>query len=68
MSDTKIVTAKLPIPEAADLATRAAAQGIPTEEMMGNYILLGAYGFAHPKVQAFLIGPNSDQVVPNGED
>lgn len=68
MSDDQIVSAKLPIPEAADLATRAAAEGIPADEMMGNYILLGAYGFQHPRVQAFLSRPKQGQSVPNDEE
>jgi len=68
MSETKDVIAKLPIPEAADLAMRAAAEGVPTDEYLGIKILQGAYGFSHPKVQAHARRPKPGQVVPNDED
>lgn len=44
---------ELPIPEAADLTTRAAAEGLSTQEFLGIQALAGAYGHSHPAVSAF---------------
>jgi hypothetical protein len=68
MSDDQIVSAKLPIPEAADLATRAAAEGIPADEYFGMHILKSAYGVLHPKVVPHLLRPKQGQNVPNDEE
>lgn len=68
MNDDQIVSAKLPIPEAADLATRAAAEGIPTDEYLGIHILQSAYGYSHPLVQAHSRRPKLGQVVPNDDE
>lgn len=38
----------LPLAEAADLATRAAKQGVSTPEYLGMHVLRSAYGPFHP--------------------
>ncbi|KKJ05647.1 hypothetical protein [Burkholderia gladioli] len=38
----------LPLAEAAELATRAAANGVPTTEFLGMHVLRSAYGALHP--------------------
>jgi len=43
---------QLPAPEAADLAGRAAAEGISTPEYIGYHALRSAYGVLHPRVVA----------------
>lgn len=68
MSGDQIVSAKLPIPEAADFATRAAAEGIPADEYFGMHILKSAYGVLHPKVVPHLLRPKQGQSVPNDEE
>lgn len=47
------MTVALPVPEAADLSTRAAQCGVPTDEYLGIQALAGAYGRRHPLVAAF---------------
>lgn len=49
----KIMAVALPNPEAADLTTRAAKAGVPTDEFLGIQVLAGAYGHQHPDVKAF---------------
>lgn len=43
----------LPIAEAADMTTKAAAAGVPTDEYLGIQAMAGAYGHSHPEVVAF---------------
>lgn len=50
----EIMQVSLPVPEAADLATRAAAANVPTAEYLGYHVLSSAYGLLHPDVTAFL--------------
>ncbi|OBU84570.1 hypothetical protein [Chromobacterium subtsugae] len=40
----------IPAPEAADLAGRAAAHGISTQQYLGLHTLRSAYGVLHPRV------------------
>ncbi len=56
------LTVELPEPEAADLAVRAAAKGVSTPELLGNYVLRGAYGALHPLVVAFDSRPKQGQI------
>ncbi|MCM2483384.1 hypothetical protein ACVCIC_04780 [Burkholderia glumae] len=44
---------ELPLAEAADLATRAAANGVSTPEYLGIHVLRSAYGALHPIVARF---------------
>ena len=67
MSDQRDVSAKLPIPEAADLAVRAAAEGVPADEYLGYHILRSAYGVLHPRVQEFETRPKQGQDGQGGE-
>lgn len=60
----EIMSIALPVPEAADLATRAAIEGVPTEEYLGIQALAGAYGHAHPEVVAFKKRAKSGQGGP----
>lgn len=54
MDTDKVETAvELPVAEAADLATRAAAQGVSTPEYLGIHVLRSAYGALHPIVARF---------------
>lgn len=52
-NDKKIMELELPVPEAAELTTRAAQAGVPTSEYLGIQALAGAYGNLHPAVVAF---------------
>lgn len=52
---------ELPGPEAADLAVRAAKEGVPTPELLSIAVLKGAYGVLHPMVVAFETRPNKGQ-------
>ena len=66
----QIMEIALPIPEAADLATRAAQAGIPTGEFIGIQALAGAYGHLHPEVVAFRNRAKAGQIgteTPGGE-
>lgn len=51
----------LPLAEAADLATRAAAQGVSTPDYLGYHVLKSAYGVMHPAVIAFERRPKAGQ-------
>jgi hypothetical protein len=51
-SKTSLVV-ELPAPEAADLAVRAASEGVSTPEYLGYHVLRSAYGALHPLVAAF---------------
>jgi hypothetical protein len=52
----------LPMAEAADLATKAAQQGVSTPEYLGMHVLRSAYGVMHPIVVAFEQRPKQGQV------
>ena len=63
-----------PVPEAADLATRAVAANMPLAEYLGFHILSSAYGLLHPDVRAFMrramagvYGPAAEPVQAVGE-
>ena len=43
----------LPIEAAADMTTKAAEAGIPTQDFIGIQALAGAYGQSHPEVIEF---------------
>lgn len=47
------LTVELPTPEAADLAVRAAQEGVSTPELLGYHVLRSAYGSLHPLVVEF---------------
>lgn len=49
----EIMEVSLPVAEAADLATRAAAANVGIKEFLGYLVLSGAYGLMHPEVMAF---------------
>jgi hypothetical protein len=54
MSEDKAsVLVTLPAPEAADLAVRAAREGVSTPVLLGYHVLRSAYGALHPLVQSF---------------
>ncbi|MFP4895610.1 MULTISPECIES: hypothetical protein [Paraburkholderia] len=55
-SNTSLVV-ELPAPEAADLAVRAAREGVSTPELLGYHVLKSAYGYSHPLVMAFEARP-----------
>lgn len=52
-NDKQIMGVAIPTPEAADLTTKAAQAGMPTDEYLGIQVLAGAYGHSHPAVIAF---------------
>ena len=54
----KIMEVALPVPEAADLAMRAADRGMPTPDYLGLLVLSAAYGVSHPVVAAAARVPN----------
>jgi hypothetical protein len=43
----------LTVAEAADLATRAARQGVSTPDFLGYHVRRSAYGALHPRVVEF---------------
>ncbi|WP_242610564.1 hypothetical protein [Burkholderia vietnamiensis] len=51
----------LPLAEAADLATKAAEQGVSTPEYLGIHVLRSAYGALHPIVIEFERRPKQGQ-------
>lgn len=51
----------LPLAEAADLATKAAEQGVSTPEYLGIHVLRSAYGALHPAVIEFERRPRQGQ-------
>ncbi len=53
---------RLPGPEAADLAVRAAVEGVSTPELLTYHVLKGAYGVLHPMVVAFESRPKKGRV------
>ncbi|EXI76521.1 MAG TPA: hypothetical protein PK440_00670 [Candidatus Accumulibacter phosphatis] len=70
----EIMQVSLPVPEAADLATRAAAANMPLAEYLGFHVLSSAYGLLHPDVRAFMrramsgvYGPVAEPVQAVGE-
>ncbi|MBR8435233.1 hypothetical protein KDW37_31230 [Burkholderia cenocepacia] len=52
----------LPLAEAADLATKAAEQGVSTPEFLGIHVLRSAYGALHPVVLEFERRPKQGQI------
>jgi len=58
----------LPVVEAADLAMRAAAEGIPVTDFLGIQVLRGAYGAMHPLVIEFEKRPKAAQFGTDGEE
>ncbi|MGN4188717.1 hypothetical protein [Burkholderia gladioli] len=58
----------LPIAEAADLATRAAAQGVPVPDYLGMHVLRSAYGALHPGAVALEQRAKLGQIGPAVED
>ncbi|CAG9259569.1 MULTISPECIES: hypothetical protein [Burkholderia cepacia complex] len=52
---------RLPVAEAADLAVRAAEQGVSTPDYLGYHVLKSAYGALHPAVVAFERRPKLGQ-------
>jgi hypothetical protein len=52
----------LPAPEAADLAVKAAQEGVPTPDLLGYHVLKSAYGALHPSVIAFEQRPKKGRV------
>jgi len=55
-SKTSLIV-ELPAPEAADLAVRAALEGVSTPELLGYHVLKSAYGYSSPIVVAFEARP-----------
>jgi hypothetical protein len=51
----------LPVAEAADLAMRAAAEGVAITDFLGIQVLRGAYGAMHPLVIEFEMRPKVGQ-------
>ncbi|HEP6427756.1 hypothetical protein [Burkholderia cenocepacia] len=58
----------LPLAEAADLAMRAAAEGVAITDFLGIQVLRGAYGAMHPLVIEFEMRPKVGQGGTEGED
>lgn len=58
-NSNQIMEVALPTPEAAELTTRAAQAGIPTNEFLGIHVLASAFGNLHPLVLAFRNRANS---------
>ncbi|KWA22045.1 hypothetical protein [Burkholderia territorii] len=52
----------LPVAEAADLAMRAAAEGVAITDFLGIQVLRGAYGAMHPLVIEFEMRPKVGRV------
>ncbi|VBB13386.1 hypothetical protein [Burkholderia stabilis] len=59
---------RLPVAEAADLAVRAAEQGVSTPDYLGYHVLKSAYGALHPAVVAFERRPKLGQTGTEQED
>ena len=60
-AETTNLSVSLPAPEAADLAVRAAREGVSTPDLLGYHVLRSAYGALHPLVRAFESRPSSGQ-------
>lgn len=58
----------LPLAAAADLATKAAAEGVSTPEYLGIHVLRSAYGALHPDVVAFEQRPKQGQIGTTGAE
>ncbi|WP_176331019.1 hypothetical protein [Burkholderia vietnamiensis] len=58
----------LPLAESADLATKAAEQGVSTPEFLGIHVLRSAYGALHPVVIEFERRPKRGQNGTLGEE
>lgn len=63
--DNKISDVSLPVPETADLMTKAAQHGIDFAEYLGIHVLRSAYGLLHPLVVA---DSNRDKSGINGPE
>jgi len=70
----EVMQVSLPMPEAADLVTRAAAARMPIAEYLGFHVLSSAYGLLHPEVRGFMAravagvyGPETEPEPPAGE-
>ncbi|MEX3555807.1 MAG: hypothetical protein VB131_04135 [Burkholderia gladioli] len=59
---------RLPVAEAADLAVRAAEQGVSTPDYLGYHVLKSAYGAMHPLVIEFETRPKLGQAGPEQGD
>jgi len=58
-NDKQIIKIEIPLAEAADMATRAAAMGVSLAYYGGILALQGAYGFMHPDVIAHRTRPSA---------
>lgn len=58
----------LPIAEAADLATRAAKEGVSGADFLGYHVLRSAYGALHPAVIEFEKRPVAGQTGTGAEE
>lgn len=68
MSNDKVEQpVRLPLAEAADLATRAAAQGVPIPDFLGMHVLRSAYGATHPAAVQLEKRSNVGQVGPDDD-
>lgn len=62
---------ELPTPEAADLTSRAAAEGVSTPVYLGYHAMRSAYGVLHPAVQRFernCLGMDWDELGQSGDE
>lgn len=55
----------IPTPDAADLALRAADEGVRTADFLGYHVLRSAYGAAHPVVAEFDKRPKAGRIGEN---
>jgi len=72
--DNQISEVSLPVPETADLMTKAAQHGVEFSEFLGIQVLAGAYGNQHPEVKAFrkrakagINGPETPDALEGGK-
>ena len=57
----------LPAVEAADLAVKAAREGVSTPDLLGYHVLRSAYGALHPLVREFETRPKLGRNGQNGD-
>lgn len=62
------VEVAIPTPDAADLALRAADEGVRTADFLGYHVLRSAYGAAHPVVVAFDKRPKPGRTGENPDE
>lgn len=67
-SDTVEQPIRLPLAESADLAMKAAEQGVSTPEFLGIHVLRSAYGALHPVVIEFERRPKQGQIGTSSEE